>query len=297
VNVEEETMGCRLLGAILCCCLSLSCGEPPKFSKKKATEAPPTKQVEEPTPTPTEPSASSTPAVEVEVEAAPLAIAPSEHTGFLSLEAISDNAEIRELIGSMAVSGGEKRKREALKALKSKGSIAALIRAMRAENANIRIQSARILRRLGVRSKAFTQGLIAALRSDPDKDVRGMIAEVMVYYRNRSTVATLIEVLMHDGGDGARINAARALAAIKDPKAVSALIAGLEDKDTWVRLRAAGALKRMGATRAVPALVERLNDPNKRVQERAHQALRTLTGRSLGLDYDVWRKVYPARSK
>ena len=78
---------------------------------------------------------------------------------------------------------------------------------------------------------------------------------------------------------------------------MSALIAGLDDKDTWVRLRAAGALKRMGATRAVPALVERLNDTNKRVRERAHQALRTLTGKSFGLDYDVWRKAYPTRSK
>ena len=124
-----------------------------------------------------------------------------------------------------------------------------------------------------------------------------MVAEVLVFYRNRDTVPALIEVLMHDGGDGARINAARSLAAIKDSRAVSALIAGLEDEVTWVRLRAAGALKRMGAKRAVSALVERLNDSNKRVQERAHQALRALTGRALGPDYDAWRRIYPKRSK
>ena len=203
--------------------------------------------------------------------------------------------EIRELVESMAISGGEKQKRANLKKLKSKGSYAALMRAMRSENANIRIQAARILRRSGVKSKAFTKALIGVVRSDPDKDVRGMIAEVLVYYDNRETVPALIDVLLHDGGDGARTNAARALAAIKDGRSVTPLINALDDKDTWVRLRAAGALKRMGAKRAVPALVERLNDPNKRVQERAHQALRALTGRSMGPDYATWRKAYPAR--
>jgi len=211
------------------------------------------------------------------------------------MDEITDNAEIRELVESMAISGGEKQKRANLKKLKSKGSYAALMRAMRSENANIRIQAARILRRSGVKSKAFTKALIGVVRSDPDKDVRGMIAEVLVYYDNRETVPALIDVLLHDGGDGARTNAARALAAIKDGRSVTPLINALDDKDTWVRLRAAGALKRMGAKRAVPALVERLNDPNKRVQERAHQALRALTGRSMGPDYATWRKAYPAR--
>ena len=235
------------------------------------------------------------PPVEKPVPAETNAVAPEEHQGFLTLEEITKNEAIQSIVSSMTSSGGEKQKRKDLKKLKSKGSYNALMRAMRSDDPNIRIQSARILRRLGVKSKPFTQALIAALRSDPDKDVRGMIAEVMVYYRNRATVPALIEVLLRDGGDGARTNAARALAAIKDSRSIKPLITALEDKDTWVRLRAAGALKRMGAKRAIPALVERLNDPNKRVQQRAHEALKALTGRAIGPDYDAWRKAYPAR--
>ncbi len=229
--------------------------------------------------------------VEVDTSAA----VPDADYALLALGSISDDEEISSAIEKLKRTGKEKTMRETFESLQKAGKPAkdALIRALRADHPNVRMQAALILRRMKHRSKAFTAGLNDMLLSDPDPDVRGIAGRVMVYYLERKTVPALITALEGDKTEAVRMHAAWALGAIKDRRGVNALIASLNDTSTDVRLRAVGALKRMRAKVAAPYLVSNLSDSNTLVQQRAYEALKKITGKSLKNAEDVWRRVYP----
>jgi len=220
---------------------------------------------------------------------------PDEATTFLSIDKITDNADLRSLVLKLAdTSRTPKSLRIQFEGLKKFGAVDVLLKAMRSRNTNIRSQSAKILRRMKHKSKKYTKQLNKILLSDPDPDVRGVIAKVMVYHHAKGTAAALIEALSKDTAESVRMHAAWALGAIGDRKAVDVLISALNDEKTWVRLRAVGALKRLNAKKAVRHLVGRLSDSNVLVKDRAYEALRALTKKNLGKKESSWRKVYPA---
>lgn len=70
-----------------------------------------------------------------------------------------------------------------------------------------------------------------------------------------------------------RRNAAKMLGAVKDPRAVNALIEALRDPKEDVREEAAVSLGTAGDRRAVPALVAALNDGGGGVRTRAVNSL------------------------
>jgi len=219
---------------------------------------------------------------------------PDKARPFLSINKITDNDDMKSLILKLAdTSHTTKNLRIQFEGMKKFGSIKTLLRAMRAKNTNIRSQASKILNRMKHKSPEYTKLLNSIVLSDPDPDVRGVIARVMVYYHARGTASALAEALVKDSAESVRMHAAWALGAIGDKSVTSALISALDDKKTNVRLRAVGALKRLNARKAVRHLVGRLSDTNVLVRNRAHDALRALTGKKLGKKESAWRKLYP----
>ena len=99
------------------------------------------------------------------------------------------------------------------------------------------------------------------------------------------------KVARHIGGlksadSGVRQDAARELAAIKDPIAVPALLEALKDKDEWVRIVAAWALGEIGDQKAIAPLRARLNgflgifggERDSDVLDEIKKAIKTLEG-------------------
>lgn len=246
------------------------------------------------------PSAATEPNAPPEVEAPRITTTrekparPDPEYRYIAFDDITRNDELRGFIVGLKQTGRTKSLRAHFERLKPDGSIRALIAALRAPDGNVRSQAATILNRMKHRSRAMTDELNRVLLSDPDPDVRGVIAHVMVYYKDRRTVPALIEALGKDEAEAVRMNAAWALGAMKDRRGRDALVGALDDDKTDVRLRAVRALQRMRAKRAVPWLVGRLEDPNQMVRERALEALRELTGKRFGADIGPWRRAYPA---
>ena len=85
-------------------------------------------------------------------------------------------------------------------------------------------------------------------------------------------VDPLLRTLRHQAA-AARKNAAWALGAIDDRRAVAALIGALKDTEAPVREQAAWALGAIGDETAVPALIEALKDNAAKVREQAAWAL------------------------
>ena len=91
-------------------------------------------------------------------------------------------------------------------------------------------------------------------------------------FDDRRAVGPLAQALK-DQEAGVRRQAAWALGAIDDSTVVPALIATLDDKDAGVRQQVAWALGALGDERAVPALGKALGDGDAEVREQAAWAL------------------------
>jgi HEAT repeat protein len=96
--------------------------------------------------------------------------------------------------------------------------------------------------------------------------------------------------LLRDRDPGVRGVAGRALAAIKNPRALEAFIAALKDNDPSVRAIAASALGWIKDARAVEPLIGALKDNDADVRFHAALALRDMTGMDFGLDQEQWQK-------
>jgi hypothetical protein len=219
---------------------------------------------------------------------------PDKTVAFLSVDKITDNATLKSLVMKMDGDGHtSKTLRIQFEGLKKFGSVKALIRALRSTQPNTRSQAAKILNRMKHRSTAFTEALNHIVLSDPDPDVRGVIARVMVFYHSKDTVSALSEALVKDGAESVRMHAAWALGAVGDRRGTDALVTALKDGKTNVRLRAVGALKRLNARNSARHIVACLSDKNVLVRDRAHEALRALSGKNFGKKESAWRKLYP----
>ena len=104
-----------------------------------------------------------------------------------------------------------------------------------------------------VKSQAAVGRLVTALLDDVPR-VRRQSAVALGKIGDRRAVRPLIFTLGNDGSHLVRDAAARALWDIRDPTAVPALIAALEDPHLYVRWAAAGALGAIGDRRAVGPL-------------------------------------------
>ncbi len=274
--------------------LFIGCKEKPKLPAaekaeepaKPATEAPPAEAPPAEAPPPAAEETSDQP-LSVPKKAPPsgksTSARPDAEYKLIALEDVSPDAEIRSYVEKLRETGKARTMRKHFERLKGKGSTAALLKAMRVPNANIRSQSATVLQRMDFKGKAFSAQLNAMLLSDPDEDVRGVAGRQIVFYqrhRLKQNTEALIEALSKDKTEAVQMHAAWALGDSRDRRGVDILIASANHESTDVRLRVVGALKKMGSKKAVPTLKERLADSNSVVRTRAQEALRKLTGKT-----------------
>ena len=106
-----------------------------------------------------------------------------------------------------------------------------------------------------------------------------MVAKSLVALEPVSMVPLLIEVLAKDKEGQVRANAAYALGAIRDQRALNPLLIALKDTETWVRMRSVTALRRLKSRKAVPALERMLSDQNVLVRQDTVRALKAITGK------------------
>ena len=213
------------------------------------------------------------------VSAASGAIAVGEKFDpFITTEELTDDVELRSGIEKLA---RERPSKNFLAMLTSKRAKAgeALTRALWHDNANVRSQSGALLAHVKATGPEVDAAFTRSLRTEPDRDVRAMVAKALVTHNLNSMVPLLIEVMAKDGEGQVRANCAYALGAIGDRQAIDPVIAALADKETWVRLRAVTALRRLKAKEAVPSLEHMLSDQNVLVRQDTVRALKALTGR------------------
>ena len=112
---------------------------------------------------------------------------------------------------------------------------------------------------------------IHRFRFDKDPNIRMNAAKALGEIKNPKAVEPLI-VALKDENPGVREEAAKALVQIGVP-AVNVLIDALKDGDADVRERATWALGAIKDSIAVKPLIALLKDKNPRVQEQAVKAL------------------------
>ncbi len=197
---------------------------------------------------------------------------------FLKTEELTDDVELRDAIAKLANSRPNKAMLSLLTKKKAEAT-KALAKALWHEKANVRSQSGALLAHVKAKGELIDKALTRSIRTEPDRDVRAMVTKSLVALEFKSMVPLLIDVLARDREGQVRANAAYALGAIGDHKAVDPLIAALADTETWVRMRSVTALRRLKARKAVPALQRMLSDKNVLVRQDTVRALKAITGK------------------
>lgn len=221
----------------------------------------------------------------------PVEVKEPEYKLFLSLSEITDDDEIKDLLIKLKDAGqGGYVKEKILKI--GRRAYPVLIKALRAWEPNIRIQSAMILYSFGNIDEEGISAFNSVLLKDPDPDVRGNIARVMVSLKDKRSVMALIEALKNDRDEMVRAHSAYALGEIGDERAIEPLRMALKDEKTWVRLRVVSAFKKMGTKSVVKDLIPLLDDPNDMVRKRTYETLVKITGKNFGKDKKNWMRFY-----
>ena len=197
---------------------------------------------------------------------------------FLTTDALTDDVELREAIAALARARPNKAMLTMLSNKKAEAG-RALAKALWHTQTNVRTQSGSLLAHVKASGEHVDKALTRSLRTEPDRDVRAMVAKSLVALEPKSMVPLLLEVLAKDGEGQVRANAAYALGAIGDKVAVDQLIIALGDSETWVRMRAVTALRRLKARKAVRALERMLSDKNVLVRQDTVRALKAITGK------------------
>lgn len=122
-----------------------------------------------------------------------------------------------------------------------------------------------------LKERKDVDGLIRAL-ADKDDNMRGDAAAALGAMGDARAVEPLISVL-NDKYFRVRQVAARVLGELGDPRDVEPLCAILKDEDRGVRRAAALALGKTGDSRARAPLLALLNDTDSRIREAANEAL------------------------
>jgi hypothetical protein len=142
------------------------------------------------------------------------------------------------------------------------------------------------------------RALYLARTEDGDPIVRAAALRGLALHGQPEDVPRIAEML-GDPSDRVRLEAARALQRVHNPRAVDALLASIRVPDPTragrsgepepsVRAEAAHALGQYPEPRVVPPLINALDDRFLAVNRAALQALRTLTGEDFGLDRRAW---------
>ena len=114
----------------------------------------------------------------------------------------------------------------------------------------------------------------SAMPTSPGEQAASALAEI-----GSPALGPLMRTLRHTSWT-ARRNAAWALGAIDDQRAVAALVAALKDTEATVREQVAWALGAIDDPAAVPALLEALKDEAAKVREQAAWALGAIDDRA-----------------
>ena len=148
-----------------------------------------------------------------------------------------------------------------------------LVVMLRSGPAESRYYAAQALRE--IKDPHAGDGLIEAVRRDPDPNVRRGCLGALCEVKDPRVVDILLEAL----SDGElQYVAVDGLRGFPDPRAVEPLIALLGAKDASVRMAAAWTLREIGDARAVEALVPLLRDSDSHVREAAQEALEKIGG-------------------
>ena len=151
-------------------------------------------------------------------------------------------------------------------------AVPALIRSLKSDNDDIRLQAMQALSRIGPEAEEAVPALINVLKNRELTKTESKLdqadwmissdAGVALASIGRHAIPALADAL-RDEREYVRFDAASALSRIGEP-AVHALIEALRDEQVAVRLEAARALERIGppAKRAVPSLIVALHDDN-----------------------------------
>lgn len=104
---------------------------------------------------------------------------------------------------------------------------------------------AQMLRTIAVMPTRTASTMLAAGLQDGDRDVRVACCESWGKRGGDEAVNLMVETLGRDGDIDVRLAAARALGELKDPKAVDALGAALDDQDPAIQYRAIESLRKI----------------------------------------------------
>ncbi len=154
-------------------------------------------------------------------------------------------------------------------------AVAPLIRVLSDANPKVRVSAASSLGRL--RAIRALDALVKAT-SDPAANVRKAAIRALARFRDQRAVPALIRALSSNSPD-VRELAADALGDLKDPRAVEPLIGALSDPTADVREQALGSLYNLRDTRAIPPIIEALHDQSAEVRRMAASALGRLGDR------------------
>jgi len=118
--------------------------------------------------------------------------------------------------------------------------------------------------------------LVRALQTDPVPEVRIAAARGLGELHATDAVEALGAALLRDEHPGVRAAAARALEEIGDERAVSDLVAALQDADGSVRRAALNALDDLETVAATQGFLVLLTDPDPQIRQQAAVALSRL---------------------
>jgi hypothetical protein len=126
---------------------------------------------------------------------------------------------------------------------------------------------------------------------DPDHTVRSAAVRALNQVRNRGSVPEFLAAL-RDEHYLVRMEAAKALNNIPDPRAVDPLIARMLDREEHkdVRIAAAEALHRYRQRDAAESLAGMLDERQFGISWQARRSLRAMTRRDYGYDEQAWRE-------
>jgi len=168
--------------------------------------------------------------------------------------------------------------------------------ALRSRDAWVRIDSLRLLARLGAEGagKLVRTGL-----GSPDLNERRSAVTLCGTYGYSECVGPLL-VLSNDLDVGVRRNVAGALGSYEDKRALGPLMWLLNDKsgDRWIKVNAAESLGKHGRDDGVPVVIEMLKDKMEwRDRRRVANALKNITGEDFGGNYEKWNEWWQENSE
>ncbi|MEZ6009002.1 MAG: HEAT repeat domain-containing protein [Planctomycetota bacterium] len=150
---------------------------------------------------------------------------------------------------------------------------------------------AEVLRALGRRKDADAWSVLLRHLSDPVLDVR-LAALEGIGDLGDLRARLPVELLLRDEDPRIRDAAARALGALADKTSLDALARATEDDDRRVAESAALALGRLEDARCIQPLIAMLRRHERddlRLADAATDALRSLSGKSIAPDADLWQ--------